>query len=297
MIKLVILGSSAALPSKDHSPTCFAVKHGGVYLFDASEGVQQRMMRYGVSMMQVKAIFLSHLHADHFLGIPGLIQTMNLQGRTDEMLIVGPTGTRQFFETLFSTRVLAPQGYKIKFKEVARAGKVFKNDLFEVKAFSVEHSAKALGFALQTHSYRRFDEKKAREAGIRGHLFTFIQEKGVAQVGENVVKYEDVTYLQKGKTIVYSGDTLPCKAVEKHAKECDLLIHEATFMEAEGAVAREKRHSTAGQAAAIARKADAKRLLLLHVSNRYEDRGGMLAEAKGVFANSEVGREGMEILI
>lgn len=302
MMKLVVLGTSAALPSKDHPTTSFALKYGGVYLFDACEGVQVQMMRFGVSMMKVQAVFLSHLHADHFLGLPGLIQSMNLQQRTEKMLVVGPVGTKHLLETIFATRVLAPQ-FEVEIREVEKAGSVFENELFVVRAFPVEHAGHALGYSIATPAYRRFDKKKCDAAGIHGHLFTFLQEKGVCEVEDaktgkrRRVKYADVTYEQEGKKIVYSGDTLPCKAVEKEAKKAELLIHESTFGEEEKAVAREKKHSTALQAAALAKKAGVGKLLLIHFSNRYEDRGGLLKEAREAFVQTELASEGMELTV
>ncbi len=302
MMKVVVLGTSAALPTKEHPPTSFALKYGGVYLFDACEGVQQQMMRFGVSMMKVEAVFLSHLHADHFLGLPGLIQSMNLQKRTEKMLVVGPVGTKALLETLFSTRVLAPQ-FPLEIKEAAKAGVVFESKLFSVTAFPVEHAGKALGFCVETPGYRRFDKKKCHAAGLRRHLFTFLQEHGVCEVIDEKtgkakrVKYADVTYEQQGKKIVYSGDTLPCAAVAKHAKGAELLVHESTFGEDEKAVALEKKHSTARQAAGVAKKAGVQKLLLIHFSNRYEDRDVLLQEAKKVFADTLIAQEGLELTI
>ncbi len=300
-MKIVVLGTSAALPSKEHPPTSFALKYGGAYLFDACEGVQTQTMRFGVSMMKVNAVFLSHLHADHFLGLLGLVQSMNLQQRKEKILVVGPAGTKQLLETLFSTRVLAPQ-FEVEVKEAGREAKVFGNELFSVKAFPVEHAGKALGYVVETPSYRRFDKKKCDAAGVRGHLFTFLQEKGVCEVIDKSgkrrrVKYDDVTYEQAGKKIVYSGDTLPCKAVEKHAKAAELLVHESTFAEAEKAVALEKKHSTALQAAETAKKAGVKKLVLIHFSNRYEDRSVLLQEAKKVFPQTILAEEGLEITV
>ncbi len=302
MIKVVVLGTSAALPTPKHNCTSLAVKYGGAYLFDACEGVQQQMMRFGVSMMKVQAVFLSHLHADHFLGLLGLLQSLNLQQRREPLLIVGPIGTKKFLEALFATRILAPQ-FPVHFKEVSRAGKVFENELFSVKAFSVKHAGKALGYSLETPSYRRFDKAKCDAAGVRGHLFTFLQEKGVCEVIDKEtgkrrrVKYADVTFEQPGKRIVYSGDTMPCAAVEKAAKGAELLVHEATFASDAAGVAKEKKHSTAAQAAAVAKKAGAKKLLLIHFSNRYEDRGVLLEEARKVFEQTELAQEGMELSV
>jgi ribonuclease Z len=132
-------------------------------------------------------------------------------------------------------------------------------------------------------------------------LFTFLQEKGVCEIVNKEtgkrrrVKYADVTYEQAGRKFVYTGDTLPCDSVEKHAASADLLVHDATFSEAEAEDALGKKHSTAAQAAKIAAKAGAKKLLLIHFSNRYEDRSALLEEAKKFFVNSVLAEEGLEL--
>ncbi len=294
MMKLVVLGTTAALPTKNSPTTSFAVKYGGVFLFDACEGVQQQMMRFGVSPSKTEAVLLSHLHADHFLGVLGFVQSQNLMGRREQLMICGPRGTKEFFEKLFAEKTLAP-AFEITFKEAVREAKVFENELFSVTAFPVKHGGPSLGYALECHSYRRFDEEKARKAGVRGRLFSLLQEKGEALVEGKKVKYEDVTYLQPGKKMVYSGDTLPCEAVVEKAKHADLLVHESTFATDQESVAKEKKHSTAAQAAQVAKKAGAKKLLLIHFSNRYEDRGVLLEEAKKVFEETSLAQEGIEL--
>ena len=296
MMKIVVLGTTAALPTKNSPTTSFALKFGGVFLFDACEGVQQQMMRFGVSPSKVQVVFLSHLHADHFLGLFGLVQSQNLMGRREQLLIVGPKGTKEFLAGIFATKQLAAQ-FEIKYKEATRETKVFENDLFSVKAFPVKHAGASLGYEVECHSYRRYDEDKARAAGIRGKLFTMLAEKKEVVVEGKKVKYEDVTYLQAGKKFVYSGDTTPCPAVVEHAQGAELLIHESTFGDDQEEIAKEKKHSTASQAAHCAKKAKAKQLLLIHMSNRYEEREVLLQEAKKVFPETLLAHEGLEISI
>ncbi len=294
IMKIVVLGTTAALPTKNSPTTSFALKYGGVYMFDACEGVQQQMMKFGVSPSKVQVVFLSHLHADHFLGLLGFVQSQNLMARREQLLIVGPKGTKDFFEAIFSNKQLSAQ-FPIKYKEATRETKVFENDLFAVTAFPVKHAGAALGYAVECHSYRRYQEDKARAAGIRGILFTILAEKKEVVVDGKKVKYDDVTYLQEGKKFVYSGDTMPCPSVVQHAQGADLLIHESTFGEDQKDIAAEKRHSTAGQAAHQAKKAKAKKLLLIHISNRYEDRKVLLEEAAKVFPETLLAAEGLEI--
>lgn len=295
MIRIIVLGSGGAMPSPTHNPACVAIKYGDVYLFDCCEGAQKEMMKHGVSHAKVRCIFLSHLHADHFLGVFGLIQTGNLLGRTEPLLIAGPRGTKKLFETILDLQHLRA-GFPIEYKEV-REGEVYKNELFAVHAFPVLHSTPALGYTLQTHPYRRFDEAKARKAGVKGHLFSELQQHGKAVINGKTVQYEDVTYQQEGKKVVYSGDTTYCARLVKEAKEADLLIHDSCFLQEHQALAKEKKHSTVTDAAQAAQTAKVKKLLITHFSNRYDDRAPLLAEAKALFAETVLAEEGLELMV
>ncbi len=295
MVNVVVLGTTASLPTKDAVPSCFAVKHGGNFLFDCCEGVQRQCMKFGVSVMRIEAVFISHLHADHFLGLFGLLQSLNLMRRMSPMLVVGPKGTEAFFKAILALKPLAV-GYPVVFKEAGgRATTVFENKLFKITAFPVKHTPGALGYSFECHSYRRFDEAKARAAGVHGRLFSELQEKGSLKVDGKTVKFAGVSYLQAGKKIVYSGDTAACASLARAAKGADLLVHEATFAAGEARLAKEKLHSTTLQAAAVAAKAKCKKLLLTHFSNRYADKSLLLAEAQAAFPNTVIAVEGLEL--
>jgi len=295
MIKITFLGSTAALPSPRHHSSCFAATCGGVYLFDACEGVQRQMMKNGVSYAKVKAVFLSHLHADHFLGLPGLVQTMNLIGRTEPLLVFGPRGTRQFVEGIFSLRQLAA-AFPVEARDCGK-GECLATEFFTVSCFPVEHGCPALGFALEEPEKTRFYEDKARAVGVNGKMFTELLEKKKLKIGKKTVKLDDVSYVQKGKKLVYSGDTTPCKALAEAAKGADLLVHDSCFSQSEKEMAAEKKHSTATQAAELAAKAKAKRLVLTHFSNRYEDRRPLLEEARKTFREAVAAEEGLELVL
>lgn len=296
MIRVVVLGTTAALPTKRSHTTCIAVRYGGDYLFDCCEGCQRQMMKHGISPTRVNAVFVTHLHADHFLGLFGLVQTMGFQGRAQPLLIVGPKGTKSLLSTVFALKPLSP-AFPIEYKEISRAGTVYKNELFGVKAFPVKHTAKAYGYVLEAHAYRRFDEAKAKSLGVRGRMFTELQENGVVTVDGKKIRYADVTYLQPGKKLVYTGDTAPCPAITRNAAGADLLVHEASFLSEQKGLAAEKLHSTAAQAAKDAASAKAKKLMLIHFSNRYEDKRPLLEEAKKVFDQTILAEEGLEVMI
>jgi len=282
MIRLVVLGSAAALPSPRHLPSGIAVKFGDVFLFDCGEAAQRQMMKYGVSYSKLRAVFLTHLHADHWIGLIGLTQTLGFFERKEPLMVFGPRGTKRLLDAVFSQKELLPS-FPIEVKDVdgtAGEGVVFKNALFTVTAFPVEHKTRAVGYCLEEHEKTKFDEAKARSRGIHGRLFSEIMEKKEIVVDGKKIKLKDVTFKEKGKKIVFSGDTAPCPAVVKAAKNASLLVHDACFAEEE------------------IEKAKAQRLLLTHFSNRYDDdRSKLVAEAQSVFKESVEAKEGLEILV
>lgn len=298
MIRLIVLGSGGAMPTPKSIPAGYAVKFGGTFLFECPEGCQRQMMKYGANYGSLRAVFLSHLHADHFLGLFGLAQTLTLNGRKEELEIYGPKGTKKLFDEVFAIEKLKP-GFPLKIKDIvaAREKKIFEEKLFSIRAFPVQHGCPALGFILQANESRNFDEKLAKGKGIHGPLFTEIQEKGKLVVEGKTIKLEDVTFVKQGKKIVFSGDTMPCPALEKAAVDADLLVCDSCFSEKQADAAKEKKHTTAVQAAKIAKKAKAKKLLLTHFSNRYENRTVLLEEAKKVFPESVLAQEGLELLV
>jgi ribonuclease Z len=296
MIRLVVLGSAAALPSPRHLPSSVAVKFGDVFLFDCGEAAQRQMMKFGVSYSKLRAVFLTHLHADHWIGLIGLSQTLGFFERKEPLLVFGPRGTKRLLDSVFSQRELEPS-FPIEVKDV-EDGVVYEDKLFTVAAFPVEHETRALGYALEEREKTKFDEAKARAKGIQGRLFSEIMEKGEIVVNGKKVKLKDVTFKESGKKIVFSGDTAPCARVAREAKNAALLVHDACFGESEAEKAKEKAHSTARQAAEVAKKAKAQRLLLTHFSNRYdEDRSKLVEEARAVFKESIEAKEGLEILV
>lgn len=296
MLRLVFLGNSAAVPTPSSGTSCFALKQRSTFLFDCAEGAQRQLMKYKMSYSKVQSILISHLHADHFLGVPGLLQTMGFQGRTEELEIVAPVGGKDLFGSLLSHKSLQPS-FPVKITEIARKHAVYSDDLIKITAFPVEHAGKAFGFVAEEQPYRKFHEDVARSKGIKGRLFSEILEKGEVTVGGKKINVEEVTFLRTGKKIVYTGDTIACKSTERESRDADLLIHDSTFSEEEVELADEKRHATALQAAKLALRAGVKQLALTHVSNRYDDPEKLLKEAKTVFPNTLLARPGLELLI
>ncbi|MCX8197503.1 MAG: ribonuclease Z [Candidatus Micrarchaeota archaeon] len=291
MFELVMLGTSSANPTVHRNLPAIAVrKEGQLLLLDCGEGTQRQMMLYGVSYMKVSAIFLSHLHLDHCLGVFGLIETMALNGRTNELKIFGPKGTSALLEAKYELHDFA------KVQEIAPG---FEADFgqFFVRAIKVLHTKNSLGFILQEKDKIRFYEEKAHMLGLKGPMFSEILRKGQLPIGGRKVSLKEVTYVQKGKKIAYSGDTLPSPEFAKAAKEADLLIHEATFSSEFDQEAKDSLHSTAAGAAWVAKKAGAKRLILTHISSRFRDPTVLLEEARAIFPSVEVAYDGMKLQV
>ncbi|MFH1306751.1 MAG: ribonuclease Z [Candidatus Micrarchaeota archaeon] len=297
MLNITILGSSGSAPTKERNLPSIAVQiNGDVLLLDCGEGTQRQMMKHGVSYAKVKAIFISHLHLDHFLGIFGLGETLRLSGRTTPIQIFGPPGTARVLYS-FGHRDLF-NIHEISKKNCSKTKPIFSLHNHEVFCFLVSHGKRmnAFGFAIKEKDKYRFYEEKAKYFGIHGPLFSKIQKEGKLKINKKTIKLKDVTYLQKGKKITYSGDTMYSKTITNAAKNSDLLIHDCTLDDEKHLLAKEKYHSTPSDGAKCAKKANAKKLLLFHLSGRYsKDSKILLEQAKKIFKNTEVAYDGMKL--
>lgn len=291
-MEVIVLGSGGAVPSKRHSHSCIALKHGGTFLFDCGENAQQLMLKHDASYGKLKAVFLTHLHADHWLGLPGLLKSMSFNGKNEELLITGPKGLKKLLSALMEIKYLVP-AFKIVARELEAGDVAFEDDFLSIKAIKTEHSTPSIGYVIQEPPKLRFHEQKAKALGLKGRMFTEIREKKKLKVDGKVIKLADVTYLQEGRKIVYTGDTRPCESIVKASKNADLLIHESSFSLEDLELARENFHSTCVDAALSAKKANVKKLLLLHISSRYDSkRESLLKQAKELFENSILAEEG-----
>jgi ribonuclease Z len=304
MLSVTFLGTSAARPTVERNVSALAlVREGETLLFECGEGTQRQMMRYGVSFA-LSEIFFTHFHADHFLGVIGLIRTLGLQGREEAMRLYGPKGAKKVLTQAISLGVERVP-FEVTVTEVKPGDTIGeegrgKREGYNVLVFQTEHGGGSVGYALQEHErLGRFDPDKARALGIpEGPLWGKLQRGGTvtAPDGRAVGPEGIVGSKRPGRLVVITGDTRPCAAVMDAARGADLLIHEATFGEEEKARAKETGHSTAKEAAQVAVAAQARRLVLNHVSARYSLNAEELAkEAREVFGETVVARDGMEI--
>lgn len=289
-MKVVFLGTGGSWPTKQRNVMSIALQFGSeVILFDCGEGTQRQMTHTSISFMKIKRIFITHFHADHFLGIPGLLQTMNLNDREEELHIYGPPGTIELVKQLLSLGYFRP-AFEVYAHDLGPED-IVKGEGYSVIPVKVCHNIPAYGYVFQEDDRPgRFNKPKALELGIpEGPLFGRLQRGESVEV--NGRKFTPEMVLgppRKGLKIVYSGDTAPCDSVVRAAEGADLLIHEATMDENMGEKARKYGHSTAKEAGEIARRAGVSRLAIVHVSPRYESISEILVQAKEAFENTIV---------
>jgi ribonuclease Z len=270
-LDIVFLGTSASGPTARRGPSSFLVRRGGErLLFDCGEGTQRQLLRSVVGLVDLSEIFVSHYDADHYLGLPGLLKTFELRAREAPLTIYGPAGLRELFDTL--RRVFGKLSYRLDLVEL-EPGDTLERDGYALDTFRPRHRANSLGYALvEEPRPGQFDVAAADARGV-----PFGPARGTLQRGESVVLPDGTTVApddvlgppRSGRTIVYPGDTAPSDSVLAAAAGADVLIHEATFGADDADRAAETQHSTAAQAAELAREADVGLLVLVHVSPRY----------------------------
>ncbi|PIU21862.1 MAG: ribonuclease Z [Candidatus Diapherotrites archaeon CG08_land_8_20_14_0_20_34_12] len=298
-LEITILGTSCSSPTAERNLSSTIVKYRGEnLLFDCAEGTQRQIMKANLSYMAINHIFLSHFHADHILGLPGLLATMNMYERDLELNIYGPRGIKQVVEKI-APMPLENLCFKVNCIEL-KNGIALKGDNFTVKAFELKHRGKCFGFFFkETDKEGEFQREKAISLGIPvGPMFSQLQKgKTIVLNGKKITPEMVMDYNKgrKGRTVAIIVDTMLDLKNAKFIQDADLLIHEAVFTEDLRKRALETKHSTAKDAAMLAKKANAKRLLFTHISSRYSDSSVLEKEAKEIFENVQAARDLMKI--
>ena len=298
MMQVTFLGTSAALPTVDRNVSSLMVqREGELLMFDCGEGTQRQMMRY-TSGFGVEDIFITHYHSDHILGIPGLLRTMGLQGRTAPIRLHGPRGAQKQLAPLITLGMEWPK-FPVEIVEL-RIDEILNRGDYDIVVGEAKHKGECFSYAIVEHDrLGRFDPERAREMGIpEGPMWGKIHKGESITLGDGrvVAPAELVGSPRSGRRLVISGDTGPSSSLAELARGADLLIHEATFGADEAARARETGHSTAGEAAAVARDAGVRRLALTHISARYtREAPELVAEARAVFEATDIARDGLVV--
>lgn len=289
-LSVVFLGTGGSVPSARRATACVLIRAGGSrVLIDAGEGAQRQMIA-STGLVQVEDIYITHFHADHYLGLPGLLKTYDLMERQAPLRIVGPAGLHDLFEAL--RRIFGRLRYEVELVEL-EPGEGIEHDGFEMRAFPVEHRMKALGYAyVEPERPGRFDVDAARGLGIKDdHDFGRLQRGETVSVDGSEVRPDQVLgEARSGRKIVITGDTAPCEMTRIAAHAAQLLIHDGTFAVEEAARATDTGHSTARDAAQLAADAEAHLLAIVHVSSRYNV-SAVLEEARAAFPNTVAPRD------
>src|SRR5687768_1141714 len=291
-LSVVFYGTGGSVPTARRATACVLIRAGGRRIMvDCGEGAQRQMIR-STGLVQVDDILITHYHADHYLGLPGLLKTYDLLERTAPLRIAGPPGLRELFEAL--RRIFGRIRYEVELVELPAGEALARgDDEFELSAFEVEHRMPANGYAfVESERPGRFDADRARELGVSDvRDFGRLQRGEAVAVGSGEVRPEQVMgEPRQGRKIVITGDTAPCEMTRVAAHAAELLVHDGCFSDEELARAKETGHSTARQAAELAREAEVTMLALVHISSRYHV-GAVIKEAREEFAAAHAVRD------
>jgi ribonuclease Z len=271
-LDLVFFGTSGSVPTAHRAPAAILVRRGGEkLLFDCAEGTQRQMLRSAIGLTELKEVFLTHYHADHYLGLPGMLKTFSLRGREAPITVYGPPGLGDLFGSL--RRIFGKLTYGLELVELSPGDALERDGEYRLETFAVAHGVSAVGYALvEEPRPGRFNAEGADALGVPSG-----PERGILQRGDPVTLPDGRVITpdsvlgppRPGRKVVITGDTAPSDSVLAAAREADVLVHDATFCEEERDRAHETLHATALEAAEVARDADVSLLALTHLSSRY----------------------------
>ena len=305
MLTITLLGTAATMPLPDRAlSAAFAACGGHGLLLDCGEGTQAAARRAGVNLMRADAVCLTHYHGDHIFGLPGLLQTLGAQGRTRPLTLLGPEGLLQVWQAVRA--LTGPLPYPVQPRTLTAGVPLALDALSEgwpagavLQPFATKHRVKSLGYRLELPRAGRFDPEKARALGVPVPQWKLLQTGLTVEADGRPVRPDEVLGpARKGLCVVFSGDTAPCPGLEQAAQGADLLLCDATYaLPEQQEQAAQWGHSTFGQSAALAAKAGAKRLWLVHYSPMITDPEEQLAQAQSIFPAAECGFNGKRITL
>lgn len=298
-LRVIFLGTAGSIPTpKRGLPAIVIRRKDELLIFDCGEGIQRQMIQAGVGFHRKTKVFITHLHGDHVLGLPGLLQTMSLLDRERKLEIYGPSGIEAFVNAIQQT-VQFNLTFPLEILDVKDASIVCEEKEYEVRAVWADHVVPSLAYALiEKPRPGRFNLEKAKALGIpEGPLWSKLQHGSAVKLPNGrVVKSEEVVGPPRpGRKVVYSGDTRPTENVAELARNADLLIHDGTLDDELADKAYEDGHSTVSQAAEIANKAKVEWLILTHISARYKNANVLLEQARKIFPKTDIAEDFMKI--
>jgi ribonuclease Z len=298
-MELVFIGTSGCVPTEKRGlPSILLEYLSEQFLFDCGEGTQRQMRIAGINFMRIDRVFITHLHADHFIGLGGMIQSMDFLERTRPLEIYGPRGMKDTMHHMLSMGTFKLDSLEVRVHEIDE-GVVLKGDRYTISCARTIHTTHSLAYCFEEDLKRKFLKEKALSLGIpEGRLFSKLQRGEAIELdGKKITPEQVLSDPIRGRKIVYTGDTRVCESILKLAEDADILIHDGTFSHEDVENTEKADHSTVVQAAEVAKKANVKRLYLTHISQRYPDPEPLEKEAREVFKESYIAEDFMKVKV
>ncbi|MEM7819518.1 MAG: ribonuclease Z [Candidatus Aenigmatarchaeota archaeon] len=302
-IEITFLGTTAGIPTKLRNHTALYLRYQSenefCYLFDCGEGTQRQIFYSGLNFMRINEIFITHWHADHFAGLLGLLETMSLENRKEPLTIFGPEAEKFvdiILELGYSTKNFDVIPKNVNF-EGSEIEKLLETNEFYIASIPVRHSIPAVGYAFIEKDRIKIDKDKIKKFDLppKSIIYKKIKETGEVIFKGKRIRLEDISIIEKGKKVVYSGDTMVCRNIIKLSKDADLLIHDSTFFK-EDIFDNTYKHTTFEDVIKIAKEANVKNIILTHISRRYQNFEELKEKIKD-YSNVRIAKDFMKVIV